>query len=300
MNDVKKIEPDVLTVPSHYLKNDISSNHLSDLVVLMMSSCLPKDSKEAPFFNYDVLTHLKKCKPNIMNGNLKNKHFGSSGSYFAFSNKGFYGMKDNVSSISQYAIKKSKNIKVQEVIKLTSEKMEQIASSQIKVAIKDLSRLIPNIRKLISPVLQQAVKKQEIEGNVNFKNVKSSEHGVFQSEICINAVTKIFHTEKDCTYTLISVPHQATSKEDNKLTRSPTYFMFKINDEINIVIPMNYNNTSIIFHGQMLTHRQHCTDAYRENYEELNYQPFFNLGCYGNEKLFNHLKKSFQRLNSNK
>ena len=73
---------------------------------------------------------------------------------------------------------------------------------------------------------------------------------------------------------MISVPHQATSKEDNKLTRSPTYFMFKINDETNIVIPMNYNNTSIIFHGQMLTHRQHCTDAHRENYEELNYQPF--------------------------
>ena len=56
--------------------------------------------------------------------------------------------------------------------------------------------------KLIQPVLNTAYKIQDEIGSVNLKEVESTAGGMWQSSICINAKTTVFHTESDCTYTL--------------------------------------------------------------------------------------------------
>ena len=47
------------------------------------------------------------------------------------------------------------------------------------------------------------------------------------------------------------------------------------------------------FSGEMLTHRQCCMD--NDDGVESVTIPFFNIACYGNQRLFHHLRKSFER-----
>ena len=106
----------------------------------------------------------------------------------------------------------------------------------------------------------------------------------WSSQICINAMTKLFHTELDSTYTVISVPHQ---KKDTCLPS----FQFKIKEDTILEVPLQ-EGTTIIFSAYMLTHRQNLVID-----ESLkNMYPFFNVASFGNMRLFTHMRKTIQRL----
>ena len=117
--------------------------------------------------------------------------------------------------------------------------------------------------------------------------------GFWHSEICINAVTKIFHMEKDPSYTLIGVPNQENILSNHQ-KRSDTLFLFKINHSKTIGIRM-VDTVSFLFHGAFLTHRQYSDDAYCDIEERKSKVRMFNIACYGNERLFQHMKKSLKR-----
>ena len=56
----------------------------------------------------------------------------------------------------------------------------------------------------------------------------TSENGLWQSELCVNALTRDFHTEKDISYTLISVPTQDyNDKDKDKAMPKDFYFCFE-------------------------------------------------------------------------
>ena len=55
--------------------------------------------------------------------------------------------------------------------------------------------------------------------DLNFKKQQMGNNGLWQSSICVNAVTKLFHIEKDITYTLITVPKQKKVKSGCKKNR---------------------------------------------------------------------------------
>ena len=152
-----------------------------------------------------------------------------------------------------------------------------------------MEKKIPNISKLISPLLDVAFQKQEKIGNINFVGGDSTRYGVWHTSICVNATTEIFHTEKDVTYTLISIPGQVYENHE-LMRRKPSFFLFDFNADTKIAIRMN-QFVSFVFSGEMLTHRQHCSD----NKSNVKLYPFFNIGCYGNEKLYHHLRKLFIR-----
>ena len=133
-------------------------------------------------------------------------------------------------------------------------------------------------------------------GNINFKSTISSNEGLWQSSINVNAVTGIFHTERDITYTLISVPEQCSdTKRKSKNTRSDTYFLFKINDDKYISFKM-VDNLSFLFSGCMLTHKQFCVDQYKTLDLNNILEPFYNISSYGNERLYRHMKESLNRV----
>ena len=71
-----------------------------------------------------------------------------------------------------------------------------------------MSKHIPNIQQLISPVLDVAFQMQKQYGDVNFKEVELSELGIWKTVVTVNAYTKELHTEDDCTSTIIHVPNQ--------------------------------------------------------------------------------------------
>ena len=45
----------------------------------------------------------------------------------------------------------------------------------------------------------------------------------------------------------------------------------------------------------MLTHRQFAEDAYESTTKRDNMNNYYNIACYGNERLYNHMRMSFRR-----
>ena len=113
--------------------------------------------------------------------------------------------------------------------------MEEQCLKEVSRSMVSLSKKIPNISKLISPLLDVAFQKQEKIGNINFVAGDSTRYGVWHTSICVNATTESFHTEKDVTYTLISVPGQVY--EDHEfMRRKPSFFLFDFNADTKISI----------------------------------------------------------------
>ena len=140
---------------------------------------------------------------------------------------------------------------------------------------------------LITPVLDAAYKLQKMLGDVNLRQVMTSDCGAWQSQTCVNASTSILHTERDCTYTLISVPQQKLKRY--KKSKMDSTFIFQLNNGISITFPLQ-GGLSFVFSGLFLTHLQHYP-----NHQGNNDESFYNMASYGNKKLLCHLRCSFIR-----
>ena len=93
----------------------------------------------------------------------------------------------------------------------------------------------------------------------------------------VNAQTKQFHTENDCSYTLVTVTKQekvTTGKGDREYL-----FVFKLKDGENFGVRLKYG-VLLVFSGKILTHRQSCSQSCLPN-EEF----FTNFALYGLERL---------------
>ena len=156
--------------------------------------------------------------------------------------------------------------------------MEHISAMEIGSGMDGLITIIPNLRQCIAPTLNVAYDIQGFVGGLNIERVPLSGYGLWQTSISINAQTTQFHTEKDCTYTVIHVPKKAT--EQKKIKQNDYRFLFKLKGNCNIGL----------FSGQCLTHRQ------SSNYDVSKDQSLFiNFASYGNERMYRHLKTSIYR-----
>ena len=101
----------------------------------------------------------------------------------------------------------------------------------------------------------------------------------------MNAYTQKFHTESDCTSTVIVVPKQPKIKNNQKVYR----FIFQLQKHMNISFKLKYG-ISFMFSGKCLIHRQQCTHTTHKKDDA-----FFNIAAYGNKRLYSHINKSFER-----
>ena len=53
--------------------------------------------------------------------------------------------------------------------------------------------------------------------------------------------------------------------------------------------------SSFLFSGSMITHRQFSENGYEDVKLRKGIRHFYNIACYGNERLFHHLRQSFRR-----
>jgi len=174
-------------------------------IVLLFLCVLPNSNKsEASEMNWndEAVANLKFSKNNILKSS-KAKHFDSTGEYYLFGNTGNFGMVDN-SSVGIYSSKVYKNVERQRKAKVIADEMESSSAIEVGYGVQKLSGVIPNLHKLLSPVVDVAFDMQVDHGDVNLKLVKTSSSGLWQSKVCINATTKKWHTENDCSYTLVS------------------------------------------------------------------------------------------------
>ena len=274
-DDAIQLFPQLVTSTSRY------NGDPSGVVVLMtcIDRQIPKTQKT---WNHDDYKRVKKCKPNILQSS---KHHQSSGYYSSFGNKGSYETV-NESTVGQYTTKKHSCLSKQVIINQEATIYEKFCSNEISRSVKDLSFILPNIRSIISPVLETTFDLQIKEGKeLNLKEMSSITDGCWQTSICIDAETKEFHTEHDCTYTLISIPLQKTQKCIHQTIKYNFLFNLTSKQSINIALKPGI---SFIFSGLFLSHRQNKSKGH--NTEE---ETFFNMASYGNKRLFNHLRKTY-------
>ena len=147
-------------------------------------------------------------KDNIMTGS--NKHHNYDGLYFSWGNKANYGRKGN-SSLGQYATKPSKEAS------LCGKVIMEMMNAELKLSIWRMNKVINHLDKMMASVMNVAHDMQATEGNIGIQKTSASKAGVWQSLLCINPVTKGWHTEDDVIYTIISVPSQQQSCKDRDI-----------------------------------------------------------------------------------
>ena len=204
----------------------------SGILVLMacISRQIPNTQKS---WNHDDYKRVKKCKPNILRSC---NHHQSTGYYASFGNKGSY-QTINASTVGQYTTKKHSRLSKQVIINQDATIYEKYCSNEISRSVKDLSTFLPNIRSIIAPVIETSFDIQSKEGkDLNLKEMSSVTEGCWQTSICIDAETKEFHAEHDCTYTLISIPLQKIQKNIQPPIKYNFLFNLTSKQSINVAL----------------------------------------------------------------
>ena len=100
--------------------------------------------------------------------------------------------------------------------------------------------------------------------------------GILNAHLCLNAQTRVKHTECDASYTTISVPPHEKEKTARGMYNKAE-FELNITDNEAIIIPLDIG-TTLIYSGFMLTHRQQI----RKVNEDI--KPFVNVVSYNSQK----------------
>ena len=93
---------------------------------------------------------------------------------------------------------------------------------EVNYAVDTMKRMSPNIKNLVSPVLDVAYDVQFSVGGINRQKISGTDDGVWHNQISVNATTAQFYTEKYVTYTMVSVPRQ--KKRKNVIREKTLYF----------------------------------------------------------------------------
>ena len=192
------------TVMSYKPKSNYDlSPPMSGVVILMIA--IIDDFKEDEERNYiwdnEIHSITKKCKENSLKSY---DHHGTSGYAYSFGNKPLYGNKDG-SSVGIYSNKKSKDESKQYSINSKATMLESICSASIKQGIKCVSKIIPEIRELLCPIINAAYQKH-CDANINLlKKGDNFDDSLWNCFMFVDGKTDNFHTENDCAYTFITV-----------------------------------------------------------------------------------------------
>ena len=108
-------------------------------------------------------------------------------------------------------------------------------------------------------------------GDINLKDVSTAASGLWYSDVCINATTTLLHTERDCSYTLITITMEDKIKTGTE--NSKYVFIFKINSKMNIGLSI-LSNMSFICSSKLLTHKQKFIKHDKKGI------PFYNIVSY--------------------
>ena len=236
---LKKVNPNHILISSNNTPTCLDKKFYPSgkilLYMIKLSNTKDPDKSDDWLWRDSLLPRIKKCKNSLCIKGGKYNHFNSQGYIAAFGNKALFAQSPVNSTVSQYVSRNGKNETAASSIKNEAHVFESLVSDEVEAAVDKFSKYFPNIKSMIAPILNVAFEKQVATGDVNFKEVMTSKQGLWQSELCCNAVTKDFHTERDITYTLISVPYQFV---DNNEKKKPTYFLLQLNETTTVALRM--------------------------------------------------------------
>ena len=263
--------------------------YLSGVVVLMLGA-LPRHNKkllQRTVFTNEFYKEIRKAKSDVKKSF---DHFGSVGEVYAFGNKPNYGIVDE-SSVATFVNKKSTVPHRNKTIEATADKIERLCAEVVADGMTLLSVIIPPIRKLVSPIIDGAVNTQTLLGIEVIKEVHTMPSGFWNCMLNVNGATNKFHSENDSTYSLIAVPNQPFPMTQD-IESLPT-FLFRLTANHHVMLKLE-EHIYFVYNARFLAHRQASSKRFNTTHN------FFNLSCYGDQKLFSHLKNTFDRLNEHK
>ena len=88
------------------------------------------------------------------------------------------------------------------------DQIEDMITVEMNLAKLTLSKIVQQVERLILPALDVAHDMQRQYSDINLKLRGQSCDNMWSTNVCINATTEEYHTEKDTSYTLITVPLQ--------------------------------------------------------------------------------------------
>ena len=229
LEECQQIMPRILSFSTCFTEEKTQSTKTGKVVIMICSLRL---TNEEPNWDNSIRTLAKKCKPNILKGY---DHHGSSGECYAFGNKPHYGMVEKV-SVSVFVNKTSKVKKLATQIQTDADHIEHMRSKRIAIAVENLSKYIPEIRSLTSPIIDSVVSIQKKSKTSVLTNVRTTESGFWNTMLYYNGTTSKLHTEKYCAYTMITFLKQMGSAS-RKHTNKPM-FLFKLNNKNKLMTPI--------------------------------------------------------------
>lgn len=120
---------------------------------------------------------------------------------------------------------------------VTSADVEKKCDIVILNGVKLLKNIIPSIKHLVSPILDSANSiKSTLANNILYQTPTSSD-GFWNTIVYVNVCTAGLHTERDCTYTLITVPKQSFNIGQKPLKHKPM-LLFKLKDNQHLILPL--------------------------------------------------------------
>ena len=257
--------------------------------VILMVAAIPSSNSNAIdhlLWGDDVHCNVSTCKHNALKSY---SHHDSKGYVYSFGNKALYGRNNN-SLLGTYSNRKSKNSYKQVIIDKGATDVEELCSYSIHHGINVLSNIVPELKHLLSPIIRSAdiITAGNTGDDILLKKGNTSSDGCWNAILNVDGRTENLHTEKYCMYTFTTVPKQVVNTSI-PLMHKP-FFIFKINERTQIMLPLT-EFTSFVYSAKLLTHRQAYTP-----YQNKGTPKFYNISSYGNEKLFNHLRKSIERI----
>ena len=175
------------------------------------------------------------------------------------------------------------------MITATATDIEKKCAKVISNGVKLLNNIVPDIKHLLSPILDSANSIRTTLPDNILQVTPTSSDGFWNTMLYVNGCTSGLHTERDCTYTLITVPKQSFNIGKKQLEHKPM-FIFKLKDNQQLIFPLVCGLT-FVYNGCFMTHRQEYNRELNDNGPN-----FVNISSYGNEKIFNHLRKTFKRV----
>ena len=232
----------------------------------------------------EVYQVAKRCKPDSLKCF---SHHGTKGFNYSFGNKPLYGML-NGSSVGTYQNKNSKSNKRQLVIDRDASWLQSMCANTIRHGIFSLTSLLPDVKHFLCPIINAAYTKQVNNECQLLRPMYNEDDQFWNAFLFVDGRTENYHVENDCSYTLITVPKQLVKTDISLDERA--YFIFKIEQDRDLYLPLTPHLT-FMYNASFLTHRQSYVP-----FQDKDEPRFYNISTYSNEKIFNHLRKSFQRL----
>lgn len=218
------------------------------------------------------------AKPNLEKMMKKGFHHGSTGKYFCFGSRGGI-KKDNGCSVGQYADH--------------NKTASQNCISAMDKVFKDLRAKVKenlgcDVLNIMATQLH-ATHNMFPGANNDLKGRMKLFSGLASIFMCFDAATEQMHTEKDWTYTVVTLPQQ---QWNHKGSEHQLTFNFSFSEKQSIQVQM-VPGTIILYHGALVFHRQ----QHKGISNETDTPCCLNLSGYANGKLRDSCQCTLRRLN---